>query len=90
MVEINDEELNELRRQINQLDNQLLSLLEARFEIVKKVGNLKKNKGIPIRDLEREKEIIESKCQKSDLPEYFIKQMYQLIIDTSAKIEGEE
>lgn len=90
MVDINDPELNDVRRQINQVDNQILSLMEARFELIKKVAEIKKNKGLPIRDLEREKEIILSKIQKSDLPEEFISALYRLIIDTNAGMEEQE
>lgn len=90
MAEINDPELNELRRQLNQIDNQILSLLEARIELIKQVAEIKYHKGLPIRDKEREEEIIQSKTAKSDLPEEFVRPIFQTIIDVSSKLEGEK
>jgi len=82
-----DQELMNLRRQINQLDNQLLQLLEARFEISKEIGEVKKRKGLPIEDLAREKEIIESKCGKTDLDEGFVKKYFELIFEESKRLQ---
>jgi len=82
-----DEELINLRRQLNQIDNQLLQLLEARFEIINQVGEFKKDKGIPIEDLDREKEIIESKCAKTDLDEEFIKKLFNIIFEESKRLQ---
>lgn len=90
MAEINDSELNNIRRQLNQIDGQLLALLEARAELIKQVTEIKKRKGLPIRDKEREEEIIQSKASKTELPEEFVRQIYQAIIDASSKLEGEK
>ena len=56
-------------------------------ELVEKVAECKKKKNMPVRDLAREKEVIESKLSKSDLPEEFVRKLYRLIIDTAAEME---
>lgn len=54
------EELQVLRQKINSIDEELLFLLSKRFSIVKKIGNYKKNNGVPVVDKIREKNIIEN------------------------------
>lgn len=51
--------LDELRKQIDQIDNQMLQLLNQRMEIVKEVGNLKRTTKTVIYRPEREKSIID-------------------------------
>lgn len=90
MANLNDAQLNQIRKEIDILDNQILEMIEARFELVDKVAQTKKKKGLPIRDLAREEEVINSKIQKTDLPEEFVKKLYRLIIDTAIKMEKEK
>lgn len=51
--------LDELRQQIDQIDDQMLQLLNQRMEIVKEVGNLKRTTNTVIYRPEREKSIID-------------------------------
>ncbi|AHM62112.1 chorismate mutase [Flammeovirgaceae bacterium 311] len=57
--------LEDLRRQIDSIDDQLLDLLNRRMEIVKEVGKLKKNENTVIYRPEREMQIIERLHQKT-------------------------
>ncbi len=88
MVELKDKELAELRREIDIVDNQILELVEDRLELAGEVAELKKKKGMPLRDLAREEEVIKSKCEKTDLPEDFVRKIYRLIIDEAVKLEA--
>ena len=54
-----DEKLNQLRKKIDEIDNEILTLLNKRMQIVKEVGELKNNSNAPIYRPEREKEIIQ-------------------------------
>ncbi len=51
-------EVEELRKEIDSLDDSLIKLLEERLEIVKKIKDIKNKNELPIEDLEREKEIL--------------------------------
>ena len=51
--------LNELRKEIDEIDNQLITLLNKRMEVVRKVGEYKNSSSAPIYRPEREKEIID-------------------------------
>lgn len=52
-------ELNNLREQIDIIDQKLVELFESRMEISKKIGYLKFQKGMEIFDPKREEEVIE-------------------------------
>jgi len=53
-----EKKLQELRKEIDSIDNEILKLLNKRMEIVKKVGELKNTSNSPVYRPEREKEII--------------------------------
>lgn len=59
-------DLNELRKQIDAIDASLLELLNQRMQVVREVGNLKRESSAEIYRPEREKAIIERLCQLND------------------------
>jgi len=83
------EKISEFREKIDELDIQLLNILEERFEVCKKIGKYKLEKNIPIEDKQREQEIIQSKCEKTELPEDFVKRLFSLIFEESKKLQRE-
>ncbi|MDR2953347.1 MAG: chorismate mutase [Treponema sp.] len=50
--------IDELRGEINGIDDQLLSLFERRMEIAGEIGRIKKEKSLPIQDAERERALL--------------------------------
>ena len=52
------ENLETLRKEIDEIDKQLAVLIEKRLEIVTKVGAYKKENNIPIQDIKRDKAVI--------------------------------
>lgn len=83
-----DKELLELRKKIDKIDDEIFSLLEKRYEVVREVGEYKKKKNLPIVSPDREKEIIGKKIKESNLNPDFIKKYYRLIINNSYLIEN--
>lgn len=81
--------LNELRLEINKLDNDLLELLNRRMEYVQKVGELKQNDGSSIYRPEREKEIIQRLCEQNQghLTPESIEAIYMEIFAVSRNLE---
>ncbi len=59
-------ELTELRHQIDSIDNEIINLINDRMEIVKKVGDLKRNEQSVIYRPEREKDIIDRLYRESN------------------------
>ncbi|NPB07703.1 MAG: prephenate dehydratase [Aquificae bacterium] len=52
-------ELEELRREIDHIDEEILRLLNERAKLAKKIGEIKKEKGLPVHVPERERAIFE-------------------------------
>jgi monofunctional chorismate mutase len=87
MANIKDNELDNVRKKIDSIDKNILALVEERFELVNEVARIKKSKGLPIRDLKREEEVIKSKLGLTELSEEFVAKLYRLILDESIKHE---
>jgi chorismate mutase / prephenate dehydratase len=81
--------LEELRKEIDVLDNQLLEILNQRMEVVKRVGELKKTKNAVIYRPEREKSIIDrlTKLNKGPLNRVAIEAIFLEIFAISRNIE---
>ncbi len=58
-------DLNTIREELDRLDNQLLEIINERFELVLKVGEIKNKTKTPIYRPEREKQIIERLQRKN-------------------------
>ncbi len=85
------EALNELRIQINEVDDLILELLETRMDISKSVGNIKNKYSLKIYDKKRENEILQKLVEKIENKshEKFIKNVYKEIFETSREIQQE-
>jgi chorismate mutase/prephenate dehydratase len=57
--------IDELRKEINGVDEQLLSLFERRMEIAGKIGRYKKENALPIYDAERERAVLRRMYEKA-------------------------
>lgn len=51
------EDLQTLRKRIDEIDIQILEMLSERVAVCRKIGEHKKQQGLPIRDINREKEV---------------------------------
>lgn len=80
--------LEEIRGQIDQLDQEITKLICRRMEITKQVAAFKKKNGLPVYHPEREKKVIEKVSGLSG-EEYgeAIAQIYQCIMDESKKVQ---
>ena len=87
--------LQNLREEIDSIDNELITLLNKRMNIVKKVGELKNSSDAPIYRPEREKAIIDrlteiSKSQNGALNRDAIEAIFLEIFATSRNLERSE
>ena len=84
-----NEELNELRKYIDNIDKQIVNLIEERMKISVKVAEIKKKNNIEIFDPKREKEIIESKIESLENKELsnLISKLFYDIINTSKDLQ---
>jgi len=72
-------ELNNLLNQENEIDKEIIKLLEKRRELTGKVAKEKTEHNLPMKDAEREKEVLENAAH-SKHPE-LTKKVFKEIID---------
>lgn len=84
------EKLPDLRHRIDCIDDQILMLLKERIGFMKKIGGIKKQNSLSIRDDQREEKklkIIEQKAKKLGLPVMLITQLWKVFFIHSEEIE---
>ncbi|MGA3061129.1 MAG: chorismate mutase [Candidatus Bathyarchaeia archaeon] len=59
------DEIQQLRKKVDQVDEQILNALNKRAKICRAIGLVKKKKGLQIRDTARENEVYESVKEKA-------------------------
>jgi len=74
-------ELEFFRKQIDEVDEQIVNLLAKRMKVVEKVGKYKKENNIPPLDKKRWQEVIKTK-------KGFIKKIWEIIHEEALKIES--
>ncbi len=84
--------LNSLRKQIDQVDKQLIELLAKRNTIVKKVGSTKQTLGLQPLDVSRWQEVLSTRMlwgKEIGLDPNFIKEIMEVVHQQSIEIEEE-
>tara|TARA_B100001123_G_C14873755_1_gene853073 strand:+ start:475 stop:738 length:264 start_codon:yes stop_codon:yes gene_type:complete len=84
-----DKRIIELRKKIDDLDEQIIRLLKRRMQISKDVGSLKEKLHIPIEDKTREYEIIERLTQKAgkNLSEEQLIRIFTAVFKSSKQVQ---
>lgn len=77
--------MENLRRQIDLLDDQIMDLLNQRFDIVKDVKAFKKDNSVAVLDLKRE-EFIMGKTRQYDNA-YALEEVYKKILKVSKELQ---
>lgn len=76
--------MDDYRNQINDIDNEIVKLYIERMEVVKQIGNYKKENNLPIKDSFREKELLEKITEMAGEDyENDIRSLYSLIFELS-------
>ena len=84
-------DLNKIRTKVDKIDTQILTLIKKRLDLVVKIGQIKKANNLNVRDLKREREVMEKITLKAaviGLSPLFVKKLWQLIFKQSYKIES--
>jgi monofunctional chorismate mutase len=77
--------LNKLREEIDQIDDQIMSLLEKRYNITNEIGKIKQLQKTTVLDINREKYIFDKTSKYSHLPQ--IESVYKTIMEESRKAQ---
>lgn len=82
--------IEELRKDIDKLDNQIIELIRKRFALVSKVADYKKKNDIPVEDSEREKKLLESKKELAaelGIDSNLIEKIFNELLEESRNIQ---
>lgn len=76
--------LDELRLEIDKIDDQLIKLFQERMEVAAKIGQFKKENGLPVLNSQREREKLNDVADKSK-PEMksYLRVLYSLLFELS-------
>ncbi len=80
---------DDIRAEIDQIDNELLKIFNRRAELALAIGHLKKELGLPIYDPNREKRIFTKMDAQNPGPldNNAIKRLFERVIDESRTLE---
>ena len=87
-----ENQLDVLRNRIDEIDTELLEILSTRVEIVKKIGQYKKENNVTALQINRWAQLMENRVnigKKLDLNEFFVKTIFQLIHEDSVRMQTE-
>lgn len=85
-------DLQEHRKEIDRIDNEILELLAKRYRVVGEVVDIKIQKGLPIYVPKREQEMVEvfkEKARKLSLDEQFAEDLLRMMMNVSRKNQSE-
>ena len=82
--------LDQLRRQIDRIDLQLLRLLNRRAAAVLRIGQIKKSQGLPVYDGQREQQVLlrVSRKDSGPLPPSSVKAIFKEILRRNRGLQG--
>lgn len=79
-------QLLELRARIGMIDTQLLALLARRFDVVRQIRLVKENSGLPLRDADREHEVLAHCLDLAatlNVPAEIVRALYQQLFEAT-------
>jgi chorismate mutase len=84
------EDIKQLRKRINEVDEQILQSLSKRAEICRSIGSVKKKHGIPIQDLPRESDVyahVKEKAADLGLDPAQVEAIYRQIVNMCSAVQ---
>jgi len=88
---MSDDILAGLRRESNAVDYELLEILSRRMDVVRRIGEYKKERNLAILQVQRWKEVIEDRLETGDmlgLEKKFVKDIYEILHSYAIKLQS--
>ena len=84
-----DPEFAELRRQIDDIDAQILELVARRVYVVLQVGEYKRRHGMRVYDPERERRLLDQLASRAPAPldRETVRRVFERLVDESRRLE---
>lgn len=85
-------EIEHWRQEIDRIDQEILRLLNQRAKCALEIGRIKRSKGKPICDPEREEELLASLMRKNTgpFPKAVVEQLFRKIISACRMLEEKQ
>jgi chorismate mutase len=82
-------ELEELRRAIDEVDKKILDLVAERVRLVLRVGDVKRERQMPVYDPERERKILDRLASQAPAPldGTTVRRIFERLIDEARRLE---
>jgi len=82
-------ELDQLRQEIDRLDADIVKLLSERFEVVRRIGDVKKREGLPVLNAAREQIVLEKVAGmvKNEEEKLALQRVYKEIMAAAKDLE---
>jgi chorismate mutase len=89
VVQRGEAQVSDLRRRIDQIDDQLMKLLNSRSACAVEIGRIKRHIGMPVYQPEREKWILDraEKNNPGPLDSGAVRRVFERVIDESRRLE---
>lgn len=89
MATVTPPELEQLRAEIDRIDQQILALVAERVRVVLKVGDIKREHDLRVYDPERERRLIQrlSELAPAPLDTTTVQRIFERLIDESRRLE---
>jgi chorismate mutase len=84
------DELETFRKQVDQVDEQILKALNERVKICITIGKIKKKKGMPVRDVARENDVyrrVKQKAVELHLDPMQVEAVYREIVNMCSVVQ---
>jgi aspartate aminotransferase len=86
-------ELEELRKKIEEITIEMLSLLKTRTEIAQEIGKIKNKQGMSVSNESREeklREVVKKQCREIDFAENIALKFLNFLLNESVKVQSSE
>jgi len=87
------ENITALRKKIDTIDEKLVCLLKDRIEMCKRIGKIKEENGLAVKDLRREDEVylhVMSKALEMGLDPQKVEAIFKQIVALGVSVQGAE
>jgi chorismate mutase len=84
------ENIQTLRKQVDEIDDQIIKALSERVKVCRAIGEAKKKQGLPVRDQNRENEVyvrVKEKAAKFQLEPEQIEALYREIVNMCSAVQ---
>ena len=85
-------DISDWRKKIDEIDQQLVTLMNQRAQAAHEIGKLKRRAGMPIYEPDREQAVFQNalRANQGPLPERDLIRIYERVMDIMRKIQQEE